>query len=137
MGTPRKTLTACGLDACGSVAALLDTGADMTLLSREFATEVGALLLDETVSMKSATGQNFLVEKAIVLGYLGGECGGPLVVGVTDDKNLGREAAIIGNDMMGERCMKIEFEPEECGVPQSVRVGCDCQHFFVRAKAAK
>jgi len=132
MGTPRKTFTVCGLDSCGSTKALLDTGADLTLLSRDFAKNLGALFLDETISMKSATGQSFPVQQAIVMGHLDGECDGPLVVGITEKKNLGGENAVIGNDMMGQKCMKIEFEPEKCGVSQPVRVGCDCHHFFIK-----
>lgn len=136
MGTPRKKLTICGTNACGSAEALLDTGADMTLLSHEFAEEVGALPLCEMTSMKSATGQAFEVQQGVVLGHLDGKCGGLLKVGITDKENLGGEDAIIGNDMMGQKCMKIEFEPEECGVSQSVRVGCDCHHFFMRDRAS-
>ena len=137
MGTPRKKFTVCGIDACGSVEALLDTGADVTLLSRELAEKVGALPLGKTASMESATGQTFAVQEAVVLGHMDGECGGALVVGITDKKNLGGETAIIGNDIMGQKCMKIEFEPEHCDMPQSVRIGCDCQHFFTKGKALK
>jgi predicted aspartyl protease len=136
MGTPRKKLTICGTNACGSAEALLDTGADMTLLSREFAEKVGAAPLGETTSMKSATGQAFEVQQAIVSGHLDRKCGGLLKVGITNKENLGGEDAIIGNDMMGQKCMKIEFDPEECGVSQSVRVGCDCRHFFMRDGAS-
>lgn len=136
MGTPRKKLTICGTNVCGSAEALLDTGADMTLLSCEFAEEVGAVPLGETISMKSATGQAFEVQQAMVSGHIDRKCGGLLKVGITNKENLGGEDAIIGNDMMGQKCMKIEFEPEECGVSQSVRVGCDCRHFFIRDGAS-
>jgi predicted aspartyl protease len=132
MGTPRKMFTVCGLDSCSSTKALLDTGADLTLLSGDFARHLGTLTLDEPIFMKSATGQSFSVQQAIVFGHLDGECEGPIVVGITEKKNLGGENAIIGNDMMGQKCMKIEFDPEKCGVSQLVRVGCDCHHFFIK-----
>lgn len=131
MGTPRRKFKVCGIDACGSVRALLDTGADVTLLSRELAERVGALPLREATLMKSTTGQEFQARRAVVLGHLDGDCGGALIVGITDRENLGGEDAIIGNDIMGEKCMKIEFEPEKRGEPQLVRVGCDCQNFFL------
>jgi predicted aspartyl protease len=132
MGTPRKKFTICGIDACDSVEALLDTGADMTLLSRELAEKVGAFALQEKIPMKSATGQNFLVQQAIVEGNLGGECGGSLIVGITDRKNLGGEDAIVGNDLMGQKCMTIKFGHEECGLPQLVRVWCGCRDFLTK-----
>lgn len=131
MGTPRGKLMACGIDSCSLFEALLDTGCDVTLLSKEVAKKIGAVPLCETVPIKSATGQSFVAQKAAIAGSLDGKCEGIFIVGVADKENLGDEDAIIGNDLMGQKCLKMEFEPEEPGMPQSVRIGCDCQQFLL------
>jgi len=63
-----------------------------------------------------------------------GSCDGLLRVGITDRKNLAGKDAIIGNDYMGHKCLKMEFESEKYGTPQSIRVGCGCQHFFLESE---
>jgi len=137
MGTPREKLIVCGRDSCSSVEALLDTGSDVTLLSEETAKKIGAAPLRETIPMSSATGHRFSARKAVVAGSLDGECDGIFIVGITDKKNLSGEDAIIGNDLMGQKCLKVEFEPKQPGIPQRVRSGCNCRQFFLPSKVGK
>ena len=127
VGTPKTRFIACGKVACASTKALLDTGADVTLLSREFAKRLGVINLPQAITMRSATGQSFQVQRGVVQGHLEGNCSGLLLVGITDRQNLGGKDAIIGNDVMGKKCMKIKFKPEVSGHPQSIKIGCGCQ----------
>lgn len=100
----------CGQCSCRQSNALFDSGADRTIISREVADNIGALLTGETIVMNDASGNEIIADEAIVrIEIPGTTCGKDAKVAVPRNPLPGNEV-IIGNDFMKDTRMQIGYQ---------------------------
>ncbi|APV43882.1 hypothetical protein Dform_00527 [Dehalogenimonas formicexedens] len=122
MKLPTINITGCGRKACSQIEALLDSGCSLTMVSKERASQMGAILLDESTQIVGVTGHTFPAELGVVALTVGGQTKLTLV-GIADKKNMAGHEAIVGSDIMRDNCCVISFSDDLGG---AIGVSCKC-----------